>query len=128
MAWRRASFASLVVLRSSADMRLLVAESIAESLASSLHCGQRLAKPGLSGLSSNSSLQMAQVLMGKGISGSKIYFNHGCGARVKICGRFWLFVTDCEESYSLAIISRTAAIRFLMPAILSGQLPPVGSG
>jgi hypothetical protein len=33
-----------------------------------------LAKPGLSGLSSNSSLQMAQILMGKGIFGSNDYF------------------------------------------------------
>jgi hypothetical protein len=33
-----------------------------------------LAKPGLSGFSSNSSLQMAQILMGKGISNSMNYF------------------------------------------------------
>jgi hypothetical protein len=33
-----------------------------------------LAKPGLSGFSSNSSLQMAQILIGKGISHSMNYF------------------------------------------------------
>ena len=69
MAWRRASFASLAVVRSSADMLCLALESAA-SAASSVHWGQRLAKPGLSGFSSNSSLQMTQTLMGKGISGS----------------------------------------------------------
>ena len=31
------------------------------------------------------------------------------------------------ENYSLAIISRTVAIRFLIPAIFSGYEPPVGS-
>jgi hypothetical protein len=41
---------------------------------SSVHWGQRLAKPGLSGFSSNSSLQMAQILIGKGISHSVNYF------------------------------------------------------
>ena len=44
---------------------------------SSLHWGQRLAKPGLPGFSSNSSLQMAQILMGKGISAPAIILNHG---------------------------------------------------
>jgi hypothetical protein len=39
-----------------------------------VHWGQRFAKPGLSGFSSNSSLQMAQTLMGKGISDSDDYF------------------------------------------------------
>jgi hypothetical protein len=33
----------------------------------------------LSGLSSNSSLQMAQILMGKGISTPPIILNHGAG-------------------------------------------------
>jgi hypothetical protein len=37
-----------------------------------------LAKPGLSGFNSNSSLQMAQTLMGKGISSSMMILNH-CG-------------------------------------------------
>jgi hypothetical protein len=36
-----------------------------------------LAKPGLSGLSSNSSLQMAQILTGKGISTPMMILNHG---------------------------------------------------
>ena len=78
MAWRRASFASLAVLRSSAVMRPLVAglDGSAEFDSSSVHWGQRLAKPGLSGFSSNSSLQMAQILMGKGISGSRMILNH----------------------------------------------------
>jgi hypothetical protein len=70
MAWRRASLASLVDLRSSASILRLVAGSVEAGVVDSslLHWGQRLAKPGLSGFSSNSSLQMAQVLMGKGIS------------------------------------------------------------
>jgi hypothetical protein len=46
-------------------------------LDSSVHWGQRLAKPGLSGFSSNSSLQIAQTLMGKGISTPMIILNHG---------------------------------------------------
>jgi hypothetical protein len=33
-----------------------------------LHCGQRFANPGLSGFSSNSSWQTAQILIGKAIS------------------------------------------------------------
>lgn len=37
------------------------------SLSGSLQAGQRLAKPGLSGRSSNSSEQMAQILTGNGI-------------------------------------------------------------
>ena len=68
MAWRRASLASFVVLRSSAVMRPLVAGSVdSEALESSVHWGQRLAKPGLSGFSSNSSEQTTQVLIGKAI-------------------------------------------------------------
>ena len=78
MAWRRASLASWAVLRSSAVMRPLVAGPLdSEALDSSVHWGQRLAKPGLSGLSSNSSLQMAQTLMGKGISTPLMILNHG---------------------------------------------------
>lgn len=69
MACRRASLASFADVRSSAVMLCLVLESAA-SADSSVHWGQRLAKPGLSGFSSNSSLQMTQTLMGKGISGS----------------------------------------------------------
>jgi hypothetical protein len=38
-----------------------------------------LAKPGLSGLSSNSSLQMAQILIGKGISTPPMILNHSGG-------------------------------------------------
>ena len=78
MAWRRASFASWAVLRSSAVMRPLIAGSVdSEALDSSVHWGQRLAKPGLSGFSSNSSLQMTQTLMGKGISTPLMILNHG---------------------------------------------------
>jgi hypothetical protein len=72
MAWRRASLASFAVLRSSAVMWRLVAASVDSGVVDSsvLHWGQRLAKPGLSGFSSNSSWQTAQTLMGKGITGS----------------------------------------------------------
>ena len=38
------------------------------STSGALHSGQRLAKPGLSGFSSNSSEQIAQTLIGKAIS------------------------------------------------------------
>ena len=65
MALRRASLASLSALRSSASMRCLGLELSVASAA--VHSGQRLAKPGLSGLSSNSSEQTAQVLMGNGM-------------------------------------------------------------
>jgi hypothetical protein len=60
-----------------------------EALDSSVHWGQRLAKPGLSGFSSNSSLQMAQILMGKGISSSMMILNHcglGFGVWSKVLG------------------------------------------
>ena len=72
MAWRRASFASLAVLRSSAVMWVFPGPVNSDEFDSSVHWGQRLAKPGLSGFSSNSSLQMAQTLMGKGIFSSMI--------------------------------------------------------
>jgi hypothetical protein len=64
MACLLAAFASLSFLRSSASIGRLVTGSIDSSV---LHSGQRLAKPGLSGFSSNSSEQMAQTLIGKGI-------------------------------------------------------------
>jgi hypothetical protein len=78
IAWRRASFASFAALRSSAVMRPLVVGAVDSGVFdSSVHWGQRLAKPGLSGFNSNSSLQMAQILMGKGISAPMIILNHG---------------------------------------------------
>ena len=64
MDWRRASLASARLRRSSASMEVLVSWAVDSG---ALHSGQRLAKPGLSGLSSNSSEQTAQVLMGKGM-------------------------------------------------------------
>src|SRR5271156_2727481 len=64
MACLLAAFASLSFFRSSASMWRLVTGSVDSS---ALHSGQRLAKPGLSGFSSNSSEQMAQILIGKGI-------------------------------------------------------------
>ena len=68
MAWRRASLASRWVLRSSA-VSCCLEPGVGVVDSSALHSGHRLAKPGLSGLSSNSSEQMAQTLMGKGIAG-----------------------------------------------------------
>ena len=65
MAWRRASFASRVVLRSTVSIGVFPVGPISSG---SLHWGQRLAKPGLSGLSSNSSEQMTQTLIGKAIA------------------------------------------------------------
>lgn len=64
MARLRASFASARLLRSSASILRLVVES-ADSGA--LQAGQRLAKPGLSGLSSNSSEQTLQIRIGNAI-------------------------------------------------------------
>jgi len=63
MASRRASLASLRDFGSSAPITSLPASAASGAL----QRGQRLAKPGLSGLSSNSSSQTTQVLMGKGI-------------------------------------------------------------
>lgn len=62
MAERRASLASAFDLRSSA---LSFCLPVAASWASTVQSRQRLAKPGLSGRSSKSSPQTAQVLMGK---------------------------------------------------------------
>src|SRR5579885_846825 len=63
MASRRASLSSLASLRpvvwSSRELTWISSVS--------LHSGQRLAKPGLSGFSSNSSPQTTQTLMGNGI-------------------------------------------------------------
>jgi hypothetical protein len=63
MAPRRASLSSLFALRESASPARF--PPLLDS--GSLHAGQRLAKPGLSGFSSNSSEQTTQVLMGKDI-------------------------------------------------------------
>src|SRR3981081_2733551 len=59
-----ASLISLAVLRSSASMRRGFMGTVGSG---TLHAGQRLAKPGLSGFSSNSSAQTAQIIVGKGI-------------------------------------------------------------
>ncbi len=64
MASLRAAFASFKLLRSSASMLRFDGESAGSG---SLHAGQRFAKPGLSGLSSNSSEQTAQTLIGNAI-------------------------------------------------------------
>jgi hypothetical protein len=61
MVFLRASFSSLSALEALAVGLFLSADS------GSLHAGQRLAKPGLPGRSSNSSEQTAQILMGKAI-------------------------------------------------------------
>ncbi len=61
MACLRASFASFKVLRSSASVLRFVAGSV---FSGALQAGQRLAKPGLPGLSSNSSEQTTQIRMG----------------------------------------------------------------
>jgi len=63
MARLRASFASTCILRSSA----VVLCFLAGAASGSLHAGQRLAKPGLSGFNSNSSEQTAQIRRGKAI-------------------------------------------------------------
>lgn len=64
MAARRAALASALL------SKVLIFLSEACSVASGAeHSGQRLAKPGLSGLSSNSSEQTAQVRRGKAMVG-----------------------------------------------------------
>jgi len=64
MARRRAALASGSFWKPAAESRPLLSSS------GSLQEGQRLAKPGLSGLSSNSSPQIAQVRIGKDMAGS----------------------------------------------------------
>jgi hypothetical protein len=64
MASLRASLASLRLLRSSASVACFVLDP---ALSGSLQAGQRLAKPGLSGFSSNSSEQTAQIRIGNAI-------------------------------------------------------------
>ncbi len=66
MAFLRSSFASFRVLRSSASMPDFFLGSVGFS-SGSLHAGQRLAKPGLPGFSSNSSEQTTQTLIGNAI-------------------------------------------------------------
>src|SRR5579864_6271379 len=64
IASRRAALASRDVLRSSASMRRWLVEPVVSGM---LHAGQRSAKPGLLGFSSNSSSQTLQILIGKAI-------------------------------------------------------------
>lgn len=64
MAFLRASFASFTLWRSSASMLRFALDCVSSD---SLQAGQRLAKPGLSGFSSNSSEQTAQTRIGKAI-------------------------------------------------------------
>ena len=61
----RASLTSLAALRSSASIRRLV---VGEAGSAELHVGQTLAKPGLSGFSSNSSAHTEQIFVGKAIT------------------------------------------------------------
>src|ERR1039458_2975399 len=65
IAARRAAFASREVFSTSASPAAL---PTGPSASGSLHLGQRLAKPGLSGFSSNSSSQTAHTLIGNDIA------------------------------------------------------------
>jgi hypothetical protein len=89
-------------------MRPLVVEPVDSGvLDSSVHWGQRFAKPGLSGFSSNSSLQMAQTLMGKGISDSGDYFK---SLLVLISGRSAGMVSGTEVVWErLCLFARMMA-------------------
>ena len=69
MACLRASFASIKVFRSSASTLRFVVSSAGFG---SLQAGHRLAKPGLSGLSSNSSEQTTQTRTGNAMPISRI--------------------------------------------------------
>lgn len=64
MAFLRAALISVALLSSSASTPPLMVVPMGSG---ALHSGQRLAKPGLSGFSSNSSPHTTQILMGKGI-------------------------------------------------------------
>lgn len=64
MARRRAALTSCAALGSKASDTFSATRLVASG---SLQEGQRLAKPGLSGLSSNSSWQITQVRIGNGI-------------------------------------------------------------
>src|ERR1700733_111801 len=64
MARRRAAFTSISTRRSVGSKGCRSSVSVSSG---SLHEGQRLAKPGLPGRSSNSSWQTTQVRIGKGI-------------------------------------------------------------
>jgi hypothetical protein len=64
IAFRRAAFTSLAALRPTGSRWFSAAVPVASG---SLHEGQRFANPGLPGLSSNSSEQMTQILIGNGI-------------------------------------------------------------
>ena len=63
IAARRAAFASREVFSTSSPLTL----PAGPSASGSLHCGQRLAKPGLSGFNSNSSSHTTHVLIGNAI-------------------------------------------------------------
>ena len=70
------------------------------------------------------------VLAGGGIGRTTVYVRSLPRMRrmrhPSFCDLFW--AEGCRSGYSLAIISRTSAICFLIRAILSGHEPPVGSG
>src|SRR5580658_1438696 len=92
MALRRAAFNSASEPRPLAPTGAVAAGPASSG---SLHSGQRLAKPGLPGLSSNSSPQATQTLIGKGIT--EIFYRHrtasvgGRGVRVVLPpDRAWL--------------------------------------
>jgi len=84
MAFLRSSLASAAALRSSALMRDF---STGLDASASLHSGQRLAKPGLSGFSSNSSPQTAQTRMGKLIATTILQF--GVSIRESQTSEIW---------------------------------------
>jgi hypothetical protein len=71
MAFLRSSLASAAALRSSALMRDFSTGPVASG---SLQSGQRFAKPGLSGFSSNSSPQTAQTRMGNAMATTILQF------------------------------------------------------
>ena len=74
MAFFRSALASRSDLRSSAFMEGF--EGVLSGSSSTLHSGQRLAKPGLPGFNSNSSPHWTQTLIGNGMAFSILKWRH----------------------------------------------------
>src|ERR1700761_4464991 len=79
MASRRASLASAAARGSPASMR---PAPVLLTASGSLHEGQRFAKPGLSGFSSNSSEHTTHVLIGNAITGDFTTYCRGISSSV----------------------------------------------
>jgi hypothetical protein len=98
MACLRAAFTSLSLLRCTASLLRFAAGSTSSG---TLHSGQRLAKPGLSGLSSNSFAQIMQTLIGKAIA--SLSHRNGLLYRMKKRNCTHNPVTECNGDATTAV-------------------------